>query len=472
MNNKREYFWGLLSRFAPQGLYFITTMVLSRFLTPDDFGMIGVLSIIFTVANILLDSGLGGSLIKEETISKLDCSTIAAFNVIVSLIIYLLLFAFSGSIENYFGIPELSSVVKVISIVFPITALGIVPSSILKRSLAFNKIFMCSIIGVTIASVASVLIAIMGGGVYALVFYQIVVNAVTVSCKYVFSKYKISFKFCLENFKKLIPFGLYTSIVSIVDTIYENLLTAMTGKYLNVRKAGYLYQAKRSEETLSSSLAVALGVVAFPVLTKIKSNVIKFTQESLNTFRVITLLVFPLQITVSIFSKEIITILFGQKWEPAAPYLEVLMIAGMFILMEQLLLSFIKAFGKVDRLMYITLLKRIIGISLLFVTLKVEPDYLVYAYLLSTIIGFSMNLLVFVRITHVNSFMYFKQIMISVVPMLFYFLTFRYLKLIGTDLIVLIISSILFLMLDYFVYIKIFGVNIMKLINNIRYVRK
>ena len=101
MKSSKAYFWGILSRFAPQGVYLITTMILARYLTPDDFGMIGVLSVIFLVANILLDSGLGGSLIQEKEIKDIDCSTICIFNISIASIIYVILYLFSSRLESF-----------------------------------------------------------------------------------------------------------------------------------------------------------------------------------------------------------------------------------------------------------------------------------------------------------------------------------------------------------------------------------
>ena len=116
MQNKTAYIWGLLSRFAPQAIYLGTTMMLARFLTPDDFGQIGVLSVIFVVANVLLDAGLGGSLVKEKEIKDVDCSSIFIFNIFVSLFIYALLFFSSNILEIFFGIDGLSAVICTINL--------------------------------------------------------------------------------------------------------------------------------------------------------------------------------------------------------------------------------------------------------------------------------------------------------------------------------------------------------------------
>lgn len=472
MSNSNAYVWGLMSRFAPQGLYLITTMVLARFLAPSDFGTMGVLAVIFTVANILLDSGLGGSLIQKEDINDDDCSTISSFNIIVSAIIYCSLFISASRIETFFEISDLSGVVKTVSLVFPITAVGIVPLSILKRQLKFREIFISTLSGVVIASFFAIVIAIKGGGVYALVYYQIIVNAVMVLLNFHFSKYKLSLRFKMENFKILIPFGFFTSVVTIIDTIYENLITTLTGKYLDVQRAGFLYQAKRIEETMSNSLSVAVGSVAFPILSRLRDNKEAFIEETLKTFKVITLLVFPVLTTVLVFSTDILRILFGEQWVPASEYLKVLMICGYFLLMEQLFLSFIKSSSKVKKLMHITIIKRIIGISLLFLSLIFLKDYLIYAYLLSTIIGCLMNLSLYHSVSGVKYKSIFLQMANCMTPVIIINLLFAFLCQSELKTLLLLFVYMVVLLLYYTVYVRYQGVNLILFIKNVLTKRK
>lgn len=461
MINSKAYIWGLLSRFAPQGVYLITTMILSRFLAPSDFGIMGMLAVIFVIANILLDSGLGGSLIQKKEIEKDDCSTISVFNIGVSFLIYISLFLISKPLELFFDIENLADIVKIVSLVFPITAIGIVPVSLLKRELSFKKIFISTISSVVIASFVSIFVAQNGGGVYALVSYQIVVNLIMVILNIFFSRYKFSFRFKIKNFKTLFPFGFFTSIVTIVDTIYENLITTLTGKYLNVQSAGYLYQAKRVEETMSSSFAIAVGIVAFPILTRIRNNISEFVKESLKTFRTIIFLVFPLFTTVIIFSSEILIIMFGEQWLPASNYLKILMICGHFILMDQLLLSFIKSLGKVKSLMVITIVKRLIGILLLMTTLIYRKDLLIFAYLLSTVIGFGMNLFLFHHmVSCVKYWDIICQVLMCLIPIIAIYMIVSFLRNYGLQEIFLIGADATLLALYYFVYLKHFGLDI------------
>ena len=219
MQHKSAYIWGLIGKFGPQCLHLLTTMILARFLTPEDFGMIGVLSIIFVVANTLLDSGLGGSLVKEKEISPIDCSSIGVFNLAVSLTIYIILFLFANSIEQYFNIDGLSIVVRTISLVFPISAFGIVPKAMLNRKLAFRQSCYNSLVGVVFASLISIIAAYCGVGVMALVLYQIVVTGVTVICNYASSSYHFHISFSWVSLKRLLPFGVTTTIITVINTV-------------------------------------------------------------------------------------------------------------------------------------------------------------------------------------------------------------------------------------------------------------
>ena len=391
MKNKKEYLWALVGKFIPQSIYLVTTMILARFLSPDDFGMIGVLAIFFTVSTVLMDSGLGGSLVKEKNISKIDCSTIFVFNLFVSHLLYLFLFVFSDNIESYFAKEGLSEVVKLSSLVLVINSWGLVSKSILQRDLKFREISNITIISVVIASLCSIILGINGCGVYALVGYQLINALVHVVLMLIKSNFVISFRFCTYSFKKLIPFGLYTTLTNIIDTIYENMITTLFGKYFSLQQAGFLYQAKKIEEVPSHSIIVTINSVSFPILTRLKDSPDEFKSEANNIFVSVTALIIPLLLTISLFSRPIITFLYGEKWGDASPYLSILMFAGIFILVENVNRNFIKSLGKVNKLFRYTIIKRLLGITIILMTIFIVPEYVLYAYIISSFLGYIIN---------------------------------------------------------------------------------
>lgn len=391
MNNISAYIWNFASKFGGQLLWLLTTMVLSRFLTPSDFGIVGVLSIIFMVANTLTESGLGGALVIQKELLKEDCSTISVFNIIVSIAIYALIFISADKIEAFYAVEGLADVTRIISLVFVINAWGIVPRTILYRELRFRTMCIVSLTAVLISAIVAIILAFYDFGVYALVVYQIVLAIVNTVGLYIMSHYRLSFKFSLYSFRKLFGFGFYTTITGVLDTIYENILSAVFGKFLSITQAGYLSQAKKIEEASAQSLLSTVNNTAFPILAKKKNNIEDFKQEADVIIKSVPLLIFPALITIAVFSKEIISILFGKKWLPASEYLSMLVFAGMFMIFDAINRNFIKSLGNVDRLFVFTVIKRTIGCCIIILSAIVSVHMVLYGYVLSAFIGFMLN---------------------------------------------------------------------------------
>ena len=132
MQSSKLYIYGLGGKFIPQAIYMLTNIILARLLSPADFGVIGILAIFFMIAETMMDAGLGGSLINKKNVSKLDCSTVFVFNLTVSHLMYAALFVCADYIESYFGIEGLSTVTRVVSLVFVINSCGLVVSIIIS----------------------------------------------------------------------------------------------------------------------------------------------------------------------------------------------------------------------------------------------------------------------------------------------------------------------------------------------------
>ena len=468
MQHKSSYFWGVISRFAPQGLYMITTMVLARYLSPDDFGTIGVLSVIFMVANTLIDSGLGGSLIKEKEITSIDCSTISTFNIFISSLIYIIIFLSAPFIEEYYAVKDLALITRLVSLEFVIGSLGLVPRSLLVRELRFRDITIASILIVVIASTAAIIAALLKLGVFSLVIYRLTHSITRVVFQYYLTKFHFSLRFSYDSFRKLISFGLFTTICSVIDTVYENLLTIITGKYMNVKEAGYMYQSKQLETVLSSSVAATIASVSFPILTRYKEDINEFRKEARSIFQTVSIVVFPILVSIAFFSKPIIRLLYGSQWDKSAFYLSWLLIAGILHIMENLNRTFIKSHADVDKLTIITIIKRTIGIGIIFISLTISPEAIVFGYIVSTLFGFLCNQYLYCKIISDNFIKSPVRLFNLLLPIFVYSALLLFFKYgISGDLWLNLAVSIILLFIYYFLIAPKYGVSIISLIKGL-----
>lgn len=460
MTHKNEYIWALVGRLLPLLIYLVTTMILARFLSPDDFGKVGALSVFFMVANTLMDAGLGGSLVKEPNLTKIDCSTIFIFNFVVGVILYALIFLFSSAIESYFDSMGLSMIVRVLCLIFVINSLGLVPRSLLQRSLKFKNLTIINIISVFVAAVVSILLALYQFGVYALVAYQIVGAAIMVILSIKASGFSFSLQFSRNSLFRLLPFGIYTTLTSAIDAVYENLITFLFGKYLNMQQAGYLYQAKRLEEVPSQSVVQTISNVSFPVLTKLRSNANEFSRECNATFKNILLLVLPVLFSLSLFSEQVMVLVFGEQWKPAAPYLSLLVYAAVFHVAETLNRTFIKATTRVNLLFKYTMLKRFWGIVVIFISLLIEPQIVLYGYILSTFIGYLFNVHLLSKVSEMTISMQLVSFILVLLPNAIYFLVMTFIMSSIDSAYLQLLLTLSFLSVYYFVILRIYGINI------------
>lgn len=470
MKNQKAYIWSLIGRTVPQLVLLVATMLLSRLLSPKEFGMIGVLSIIYTVANTILDSGLGGSLIKEQNITKSDCSTIFTFNLLASIILYCIIFCISPFVADFYNINELENVTRVLSLMLIINAFGLVPASLLLKELKLKERTIANIIAAITSAIVATILAFNGFGVYSLVALQIVQAFVNTLLYHHFNKFALSFAFSTISFKKLYKFGVFTTLANIVDTIYENVLTAFCGKYLNIQQAGYLSQGKRIEDVASQSIFQTINAVSFPVLAKIVHDSKAFMEECNQIIKYVILIACPPMLTLAIYSKEIIALLFGDKWIESAHFLSMLVFAALFIILENTNRNFIKALGKVSSLFTFTIIKRVIGITIIIISLLTNPIYMLWAYLISSFIGFLFNCLLFCKLTSINVVPYiFLHIKLLSIPFLFYIANIAINSQFQNYLIIQITITIILLAIYYLIIMPKLGINILKgIISKIR----
>ena len=465
MQSSKLYIYGLGGKFIPQAIYMLTNIILARLLSPADFGVIGILAIFFMIAETMMDAGLGGSLINKKNVSKLDCSTVFVFNLTVSHLMYAALFVCADYIESYFGIEGLSTVTRVVSLVFVINSWGLVVSTIITKNLRFKESMILSIVSGIIASIVSIVFALLEFGVYALVAYQLTLALSRVIGSYLIQPMRLSFKFSYKNFKNIAPFGIYTTIVVVIDNIYENILTFLFGKYLNVHQAGYISQSKRIEESASKTLIATINSVAFPVLSKITDEN-KFVKEAATLYKSICLILFPLLMLVGIYSKEVILILFGREWIDAAPYLSLLIYAGIFMIMESLYRNFIKSLGMVRQLMVYTIYKRVIGFILIFIALTYSIELVLYSYVISAGIAFLLNLFLYCRLIKGDLFHILLKSCSYVLPSLFFLIIIITIENYTNCILYLSLSVSAILLTVYYLFIlpKFYNLNIVKFV--------
>ena len=382
----------MMSKISTQGIQLLFMLLLARYISPSDFGTIGVLTIFITISNVLIDSGMSSSLIKEKDITTDDCSSLFTFNISVSILLYCIIYLCSPFIEHYFHIETLARVCKFIAIPIIINAISIVPKTLLVKKLKFNVIFWVQFISMLLSCVITAFFVVAyEWKLDALILYYNL-SAIFPSIGYIlWMKYIPQFKINKQSIHKLFGFGIFNTLSNIVDTIYENILSIFIGKYLNVAQVGYYSQAKRLEEVPSRSITDLICGTSFPLLCTNNEDTEWYIRKITQIQHVLYSIMIPIMMLIMIYAKDIIRLVLGDNWIQAGPYLILLAFAGIWVIIENTNRTFIKSLGRADIMFWTSIIKRTLGIIIIILALLLSPAYLLYAYIIASIIAALIN---------------------------------------------------------------------------------
>lgn len=418
LNNKltTSTIWSAIDKFGIVIMQFIINMVLARLLTPDDFGIVGMIIIIVAVSNILSDGGFGAALIQRDNPSEIDFSTSLYANIATSIILYITIYLSANFIASYLGIQELGTILRIISVVIIINSIGLVPKVKLRRTLAFKQIAIANIIAYIIAAVSAIILAHKGFGVWSLVVMHIT-NALFANlfiC--IAARWIPSLTFSTKSIKELFAYGEYMLVTDIISNICFHIQSTLIGKYFTPYVAGQYAQAKKMEEVAAITLPSAMNQVLFPIYSRNQNNKDELLRLLRFNTKMIAFFIFPIMIILIIVAKPLILILFGYKWIDSVLYFQVLCIGGIWGSLQYFNYYAIAAIGKSKTLFNIGLFKGAFLIASILICVHINMYAVLFAIVLSNIVNYLTNAIIAQR--HIG-YRVIRQIA-DVLPMLIY----------------------------------------------------
>lgn len=332
---RQKFFYGLVWTFiqsvAVRALSIIITIVLARLLMPEDYGLIGMLSIFIAISEVFIQSGFGQALIQKSDCTDDDFSTAFYFNVGVSVFIYLILFFLAPSIANFYHESKLVILTRILSLNFIFGSLNIVQQSKLKKDLNFRPLAIITLLCTLISGIVGITMAYCGFGVWALVGQTLSATLMRVVFFPIFTKWHPNRPFNLQSFRHLWGFGSKILVTGIIDVIVSNLSNILIGRYYNKTQVGYFSKARSLADIPAMTMSSVLGTVLYPVLSEIHDDEARHTAVYKKVSRNAVVFTFPVMILLALLAEPIILILFTEKWAPAIPLFQALLLARCFL---------------------------------------------------------------------------------------------------------------------------------------------
>jgi O-antigen/teichoic acid export membrane protein len=395
--------WLYAAYYGGKAVVFLSTVVLARILTKDDFGVVGFVVTIISFLDIVKDLGIGSAVIYH----RYDASTSStAFwtGLVISLALAVLVWLSAPLVGEFFGDPRTVWVTRMLAFNFPLSALGNIQESLLVKELAFGKKFIPDIAKAMTKGVLSIGLAVAGFGPISLIVGHLGGTLISSLVVWKISPWKPSFDISIERSKDLLRFGLALVGVNAIGVFVLNVDYLIIGRYLGAESLGVYTLAFRIPELVILQLCAIVAQVVFPVFAKMNDDLPSLVRGYLKTTRYVALITVPLGLGIALTSKPFTLAFFSEKWLDAIPVMQAIAIYSMLLSLGFNAGDVYKAIGKPSVLIYISLVKTLVLVPGLLWAVLVPADTVSVAYVQIAVaaIGTILNLVVANRMLSVS----------------------------------------------------------------------
>lgn len=385
-------FWSTTDIFGRQGIQFVISIIIARILAPADYGLIGMLTIFFGIAQSFVDSGFGIALIQKKNPTQTDYSTVFYFNIMVGLFFYAVLFFCAPLIADFFRQPLLLNLTRVLGLSVLINSFSIVQANIFAKKIDFKTIAKISLITVLFSGTTGIFMAYHGFGVWSLAIQQIVALTLNSLLLWFFSKWKPDFIFSLTSLKTMFRFGSRLLASGLLEVLFTNVYNLVIGKVFSADKLGYYTQAQKIQTIPSNLIGSTISRVTFPVFSSIQDDDKRLKQGYRKTIKIIVFLVFPLMIGLMVVAESLIKVLLTEKWLPSVVFLQLLCIIGMTYPLSSINLNILKVKGRSDIFFRLDIVKKILIAISIAISLPFGIMALIIGRVILSFISFGLNI--------------------------------------------------------------------------------
>ena len=383
--------WSAIDNVSQHAVTFIVSVVLARLLSPDDYGLIGIVTIFTLVSQALINAGFTSALIRKKDATDDDYNTVFIVNLGMSLLLYSIIFVGAPAIAIFFNRQELVDLVRVTSIGMIIGALALVQQTRLTKRIDFKSQTVITLAASVISGIFGIVMAFLGFGVWALVAQLLSLQAVKTIGLWIVNKWFPKLRFSSDSFYELFGFGWKMMVSSILDTVWKELYQVVVGKFYSPATLGQYTRSKQFSSLFSRNLTSIIQRVTYPVLSNIQDDKDRLMSAYRHIIRTTMFITAVCMFFLGAVSEPFIYCLIGPKWHEAATYLPFICISGSLYPLHAINLNMLQVQGRSDLFLGLEIIKKTIALIPLFIGAFVGIVPMLCTSILNSIIAFFLN---------------------------------------------------------------------------------
>lgn len=354
--------WNSVDRIANYGISFIVGIILARLLSPEEYGLLGIIAIFTAIFNIILDGGLSIALLRKDEVTDTDYCTVFWTNLVLSFFLTAFLYFGAPLIGDFFKRPELVPYIHVMSFILIINALSITQQARLTKRIDFKTQTKISLIAHIFSGFIGIAMAFFDFGVWALVAQQITSRLLTTILLWIYNKWWPRIVFSWVSFKELFSFSWKLLVAQVISTLFSQVYQAVIGKVYNPNTLGQYTRAHQYVQLVSASIGDVVLKVSLPVMSSIQNEDARLLRAFRTIIKITMLVSSVLLIGMAACAKPLIYVLIGEQWLPCVPMMQILSLSLMIYPLQQININMLFVQGRSDINLLLQMIKCILSI--------------------------------------------------------------------------------------------------------------
>ncbi|HOO95843.1 MAG TPA: lipopolysaccharide biosynthesis protein [Proteiniphilum sp.] len=360
-------FWSFLDKFGQQLIFLGSSIVLMRILSPSEYGLIGALTIFIAFSALLVDSGFTRALLNRKHITAEEYSTVFYFNLLFSVLLYLLLFAAAPHIAQLFHDPRIISVSRILFLSLILNAAGIIQMTLLTKKADFRGITRVNLVAQLIAVIAAMVMALKGYGVWSLVAQNLLFALFRTMFLWFYSRWTPLKLFSMKLLRSFTGLSYKLVTTSLINAIFNNIYPSIIAFFYPnaMHQVGYYNQAQKYQEIPFGVLSNTFRSVSMLILPEINDQTERLHRVVSKMMKSLAFLSFPIGFLMILIAEPTFLFLFKEKWLPAVPYFRILTLAGIISPFAFVLNELFIAREKANYFLGVEIIRRLILVLLI-----------------------------------------------------------------------------------------------------------
>lgn len=385
--------WKFAERFLAQTVSLVVSIILARLLIPDDYSVVSIVTIFFTFANVIISGGLNTALIQKKNADIIDYSSVLHVSVILSIVIYAILFFCAPFIAGVYQKEILTPIIRVMGLTIIVDAIKSILCAYTSSNFQFKKFFWATFVGTLISAVVGITMAYNGFGAWSLVAQQMTNTCIDTIVLFFSTKIKFVARISWERVKTLFQYGWKIFVASLITEAYGEASPLIIGLKYSTTDLAFYTKGRSFPSLINQTVSQSFAAVLFPVMSKIQDDKAALLEYTRRFIRLASFLIFPMMLGFCAVSDNFISLLLTDKWLPASIYVKIFSFAYMFDIIQVGNLYAIKALGRSDINLILEIIKKSCYaiVILAFVFFTNEPELLAVAAVCNTVIATVCN---------------------------------------------------------------------------------